>query len=107
MAYCAPRGIPYLEFREWDQLSQDAAMAWAARDADVCGGCGTHRHDWLDSAGMELHDAPMVVRDRYCPGCAALARHTADPNREERPGVAVVFVPASRVDATGRGTVSA
>lgn len=86
-------------------MSRDAAIAWAAREADRCGGCGTIRGDWLDADGIELPTKPLEVVDVYCPGCAAAAAHRNTPCREDRPGVHPAFVPASRTPTARAVTV--
>ncbi len=85
MAYCGPRGIPYLHFlggpNEWGDLSRDSAVAWQARENRRCEGCGQIREEWLgyddkgepivDDAGnhMEAVPPPFVFEPHYCPPC--------------------------------------
>ncbi|HEX2578616.1 MAG TPA: hypothetical protein VHK88_19895 [Aquihabitans sp.] len=70
MAYCGPRGIPYLHWlggRDlWDELSRAAAIAWAERDADRCPGCGLHRSDL---PADPRHDLPVEGAFFNCRGC--------------------------------------
>lgn len=71
MAYCGPRGIPYTTWLAdpWDDVSRAAAVAWAHREADRCGGCGLYRSDLLDAEGNELRDLPVELDVQSCPGC--------------------------------------
>ena len=107
MAYCGPRGIPYTTFLGWDPLSQDAAIAWAIRENDACGGCGLHRSELLDADGVELRHQPYEAVALYCPGCAAREKMDKSLGDERRPGVHVAFIPASRPDAPIGSTVGA
>ena len=70
MAYCGPRGIPYLHFMggpdEWDSLSRDLALMWAQRERDRCPECGTPSEDWAPD-GFGYH-----VDTYRCLGCERL-----------------------------------
>lgn len=81
MAYCGPRGIPYTTWlaKPWDELSRAAALAWAARDADRCPGCGLHHSDLPDSG--DLRAMPVVGEYHYCVGCDAKDTTPEPPGR--------------------------
>ena len=100
MSYCGPRGIPYSEFigrgGRWDDLSRDAALAWANDEATRCSGCGQDREPWYEhhddgTVVMTADGYPKVavpfryiVEDTYCPPCHALHASTssADGGRD-------------------------
>ena len=94
MAYCAPLGIAYTTFLAWDQVSQDAALAWQRREATRCGGCAQYRADLVDEAGTERRPIPVAAVDWYCPACAAAQRHDAQrgDDAKPRPGVSTALV---------------
>jgi hypothetical protein len=81
MDYCAPRGVRYGEFLDWDQLSRDAALAWQARENARCGSCGQVEADWMvdgPDGPTEAVPPPLVVDHHWCPGCAALGTRRAN-----------------------------
>lgn len=47
----------------------------------MCGGCGTHRDDWIDPvSGYRYREPRWIVEVRECPGCAAVeAEMSAHP----------------------------
>lgn len=69
MAYCGPRGIPLSVFLSWDQIDQDAALAWAAHESRRCRSCGHHPAEGRPHAHLTV-----------CTGCQQLdaARKSAD-----------------------------
>lgn len=77
MAYCGPRGIPLTEFLAWDDVDQDAALAWQSYEARRCRSCGHHpdeppRHPHID----------------VCPDCVQLER-TRNTDDAKVPGAHV------------------
>lgn len=72
MAYCGPRGIPLSQFLSWPQSDQDAALGWAAHEAQRCQGCGTHPDDWNEKAGGSRVAYHAEIRE--CEGCVHLQR---------------------------------
>lgn len=72
MAYCGPQGIALSAFLSWPESDQEAALAWAAREARRCSGCGTHPDDWSEDLG----GSRMAYHAEYyiCPGCTESQR---------------------------------
>lgn len=69
MSYCGPRGIPLDQFREWDEGSYAAALAWQTRQNNLhtCG------QPLTESTLPEMRDGYTAI-PKYCGGCAAIAR---------------------------------
>jgi len=88
MDYCGPRGIPYLDFLEWDDVSRNAALAWSIRDRHTCSGCATLRSDWNNTVDENGEPAPdltnpvFLATDVYCPGCDAKQRREEQIRKE-------------------------
>lgn len=97
MGYCGPRGIRYSEFLDWDQLDQDAALAWQARELARCR-CGQVPAEWreydemghpvLDEHGAhaEAKVKPFFVAEEFCPACRDLARANDSSPHADNPG---------------------
>lgn len=92
MAYCGPRGIPYMHFiggpDEWDPISQDLALEWSARERAKCPGCGTHPADWDDKRGG--HFQAFLATGERCRGCESLAGFEVP---KEEKGVHKILIP--------------
>ncbi|HEX6468621.1 MAG TPA: hypothetical protein VF069_05945 [Streptosporangiaceae bacterium] len=84
MAYCGPRALPLSTFLSWPASDQDAALAWQQHEAQRCGGCGTHPHDWDADHGGDRHAYVAVIHE--CPGCVALERTRDAPEMKEGRG---------------------
>lgn len=85
MTYCAPNAVPYSAWLDWSDLDRAAAIAWQARDADRCPGCGLHHSD-LDDIGGDRRRLPVDGEWRYCVGCEAkdLTRHPDEGAKDRR-----------------------
>lgn len=68
MDYCGPTGVPLATFREWDEVSYAAALAWQTRRNQRCDGCG------LDAADTVGDRDGFTALPIFCGGCAAIAR---------------------------------
>lgn len=78
LALCHGFGIPHSEFLSWRDDDQDKALAYAAFDRSICGGCGTRPAEW--EADRHAYSAAV----HSCPGC----RETGAMKRAmERAGV--------------------
>lgn len=91
MAYCGPKGIALDDFLRWSRRSQEAALAWQARESQRCRNCGTHPEDWADDA--LAHHAHL----EQCKGCQQQQRITEAPEADER-GVYAVVRPGPAMD---------
>lgn len=70
MDYCGPAGIALAQFREWDEVSYAAALAWQTRRDRRCGGCGQPLDESTDPDRRDAYEAHQL----HCGGCAAIAR---------------------------------
>lgn len=99
MEYCGPRGIPYTQFIGWDQIDQDAALAWLVRDRGKCDGCGTVSSDWLNAFDEDGEPVANIMApvfhavDVHCAGCAARAAHEKTFVGDRPAGLHTGFVP--------------
>lgn len=86
MAYCGPKGIPLSQFLAWSPTDQEAALAWQAREASRCPGCGTPEADWDETDGGSRH--AWVADLHICQGCvqieAARTQLDGDPKLRGR-----------------------
>ena len=87
MAYCGPKGIPLSTFLGWPEADQEMALAWQAREATKCGGCGTYEADWDEANGGDRNAwGPSI---HLCRGCEVLQKQSDDPQLKEFRGVHV------------------
>lgn len=96
MAYCGPRGIPLSVFLGWPQDDQDAALAWQAREATRCPGCGSHEADWDPDAGGSR--TAWAADVHICQGCVQVEQQRARMD-DEAPSQRGVHVRLTRPDA--------
>lgn len=80
MAYCGPHGIPLHAFLAWPQMSQDAALEWAAYESRRCKSCGTHPDE-----------GPRHAHTDICAGC--VKQETATRAAKDESGAHVHLVP--------------
>lgn len=73
-------------FLDWDELDQDAALAWQSDKGATCPECGTRPDEW-----EEDEDAYTAHIDR-CQGCRELAVRQADVPDGEK-GIRVYLIP--------------
>ena len=83
-------------------MDQDAALAWALRERERCGGCGVVRSDVIDPETNQPIDPPPYLPIRWhCPSCAALERlrDEIDESPTKRPpGQSVALLPRETVE---------
>jgi hypothetical protein len=73
VAYCVKHGIPHSRWlADWSDEDRATVIAWQAREAGRCSGCGTFPTDWLDEHGRAALDRPMVAHTWTCEGCREL-----------------------------------
>lgn len=112
MAYCGPRGIPYIHFlggpAGWSALSRAAALAWLRFDRERCQQCGTHPSTFDESDGGHPH--AMHAALIHCRGCEikaggdeAFERNVKSYRRGTRVELRPVLAEEVLVDAEGFG----